>query len=206
MAGIQMINVKSIQMVWQTNNVSGAIMSLTFVSTLIMPLHYAVFVGVMISILMVVLQQSNTLQIVEWVVQESGWPVERSAPTQLESGKATFLFIYGNLFYAAADKFEKSLPDVQGTQRAVVILLLRGHEDIGSTVIGALQRYTESLQANNGKLILAGVSLALRDQLQRTGILTLIGEENIILSTKTIGEAGNLALRAANAWLAESEK
>ena len=206
MAGIQMINVKSIQMVWQTNNVSGAIMSLTFVSTLIMPLHYAVFVGVMISILMVVLQQSNTLQVVEWVVQESGWPVERPAPTQLESGKATILFFYGNLFYAAADKFEKSLPDAQGTQRAVVILLLRGHEDIGSTVIGVLQRYTESLQANNGKLILAGVSLALRDQLQRTGILTLIGEENIILSTKTIGEAGNLALRAANAWLAESEK
>ena len=91
----------------------------------------------------------------------SGWPVERPAPTRLESGRATVLYIYGNLFYAAADTFEKNLPAAEGTHRSVVILLLRGYEDIGSTVIGALHRYTESLQANGGKLILAGVSPAI---------------------------------------------
>jgi len=39
-----------------------------------------------------------------------------------------------------------------------VILLLRGYDDIGSTVIEVLRRYTEALQANSGKLILAGIS------------------------------------------------
>ena len=38
-------------------------------------------------------------------------------------------------FYAAADAFEKSLPAVEGAKRAVVILLLRGYDDIGSTVM-----------------------------------------------------------------------
>ena len=84
-----------------------------------------------------------------------------------------------------------------------MILLLRGYEDIGSTVIGALHRYTESLQANGGKLILAGVSPALLDQLKRTRMLTLIGEENIFHATETIGESGNIALRAARIWLSE---
>jgi hypothetical protein len=32
-----------------------------------------------------------------------------------------------------------------------------------------------------------------------------MGEENILLATETIGEAGNAALRAATDWLAESE-
>jgi SulP family sulfate permease len=200
-AGFQMINVHAIQTVSQTNPVSRTIMVITFVSTLLVPLQFAVLLGVAISILLFVFQQSNTLRLVEWEVQGAGWPVERPAPKQLESNRVTALFIYGNLFYAAADVLEKSLPSAEGTHRAVVILLLRGYEDIGSTVIGTLHRYTESLQANSGKLILAGVSPTLRLQLERTGFLTLIGEENLFLSTPTIGESGNTALQAAQEWL-----
>jgi SulP family sulfate permease len=203
-AGIQMINVNAIQTVWQTNSVSRAIMLVTFGSTLVMPLQYAVLLGVAISILLFVFQQSNTLRIVEWVVQERGWPVEQPAPSQLESGKVTVLYIYGNLFYAAATTFEKSLPAVEGTRRAVVILLLRGYDDIGSTVIEVFRRYTQALQTNGGKLILVGVSPKLRDQLQRTGMLDVIGEENVFLATETIGGAGNAALSAATDWLVKS--
>jgi SulP family sulfate permease len=204
-AGVQMINLTAIQTVWQTNKVARAIMLVTFGFTLVMPLQYAVLLGVAITILLFVFQQSNALRIVEWEVQESGWPVERPAPAQLESGKVTALFIYGNLFYAAADVFEKSLPVAEGTRRAVVILLLRGYEDIGSTMIEVLRRYTQALQANTGKLILAGVAPHLRNQLRRTGMLDLIGEENIFLATETIGEAGNVALRAAQDWLTQSQ-
>jgi len=147
---------------------------------------------------------SNTIRVVEWVVENGGWPVERPAPSQLESGRVTILYTYGNLFYAAADTFEKSLPSAEGAHQAVVILLLRGYEDIGSTMIQVLHRYTQALQANGGKIILAGVAPGLRDQLRRTGMLILIGEENIFLSTEIIGEAGNLALRAATDWLEKS--
>ena len=202
-AGIQMVNVNAIQTVWRTNTVSRTIMVVTFASTLVMPLQYAVLVGVVIAILMFVLQQSNTLRMVEWDARESGWPVEQPAPKQLESNKITVLYIYGNLFYAAADTFEKNLPAVEGARRAVVILLLRGYDDIGSTVIGVLHRYTEALQSNAGKLMLAGVSPALRDQLKRTRMLNLIGEDNIFPATQSIGESGNTALRAARTWMAE---
>jgi len=200
-AGVQMININSIQTVWQTNTVSRTIMLVTFVSTLVMPLQYAVLLGVAISILLFVFQQSNKIRVVEWVVGETGWPVERPAPKKLKSGKVTVLFIYGNLFYAAADILEKSLPAVEDARRSAVILLLRGYEDVGSTVAEVLRRYTQALQANQGKLILAGVSKSLRAQLQRTGMLELIGKENIFPETKTIGEAGNAAFRAATDWL-----
>ena len=201
-AGIQMVNMKAILTVWQTNTVARTIMLITFGSTLIMPLQYAVFLGVAISILLVVFQQSNTMRIVEWETQGNGWPVERPVPKQLESDSVTVLYTYGNLFYAAADTFEKSLPEVDGSTRAVVILIMRGYEDIGSTIIEVFHRYTLGLQANNGKLMLVGVAPKLQAQLQRTGMIDLIGEENIFPVTETIGEAGNAALRAATAWLA----
>jgi SulP family sulfate permease len=202
-AGIQMVNVKAIQTVWQTNTVARTIMVLTFGATLVMPLQYAVLLGVAISILLFVFQQSNTVKVVEWVPQEKGFPIERHAPKQLKSGKATFLFVYGNLFYAAASTLENNLPGVEGTSRAVAILLLRGNEDVGSTVNEVLRRYAEALQSHSGKLILAGVSPALRKQFERTGLLNTIGPENIFPVTDTIGEAGNAALLAATDWLAE---
>lgn len=203
-AGIQMVIVSAIRTVWQTNTVARIMMIITFGSTLVIPLQYAVLFGVALSILLFVFQQSNILRVVEWDVRDSGWPVERPAPKQLESNRATVLYVYGNLFYAAADIFEKGLPAVEGSSRPAVILLLRGHEDIGSTVTAVLRRYTQALHANGGKLILAGISSAMRDQLERTDMLRLIGAENIFLATETIGEAGNTALRAATTWLAES--
>jgi len=203
-AGIQMINVNAVQTVWQTNKVARVIMLITFGSTLVLPLQYAVLLGVALSLMLAIFQQSNTLRVMEWVPQEYGWPIERPAPRQLESGKITALFIYGNLFYAAAPAFENSLPAVEGAKRAVVILIMRGYEDIGSTVIAVLRRYTQDLQSNDSKLILAGVAPALYAQLERTGMLALIGEENIFPATEALGESGNAALRAAKEWLAKS--
>ena len=203
-AGIQMINVNAVQTVWQTNKVARVIMLITFGSTLVLPLQYAVLLGVALSLMLAIFQQSNTLRVMEWVPQEYGWPIERPAPRQLESGKISTLFIYGNLFYAAAPAFENSLPAVEGAKRAVVILIMRGYEDIGSTVIAVLRRYTQDLQSNDSKLILAGVAPALYAQLERTGMLALIGEENIFPATEALGESGNAALRAAKEWLAKS--
>jgi SulP family sulfate permease len=69
-----------------------------------------------------------------------------------------------------------------------------------------LRRYTQNLLTARGKLILAGVSPMLFEQLKRTGMLELIGEKNIFLSSEAIGEAANAALRAGRQWLRENEE
>jgi sulfate permease, SulP family len=88
-----LVIIAGIQTVWQTNRVSRTIMGVTFASTLVMPLQYAVLMGGVIAILVFVLQQSNTLRIVEWDARKAGWPVELPAATKLESNKITVLYI-----------------------------------------------------------------------------------------------------------------
>jgi SulP family sulfate permease len=85
-----------------------------------------------------------------------------------------------------------------------VAIILRGHSEIGSTLVTVLQRYARALQARDGKLMLVGVDPAVRDQLDRTGVLKLIGEENVFLATPQIGEALNQAVAAAKAWLGQT--
>jgi SulP family sulfate permease len=110
------------------------------------------------------------------------------------------LFMYGSLFFAAADVFEKTLPKPGDAHRAAVVLGMRGRPEIGSTVLEVFRRYAKALAVNENILILAGVDLSLREQLERTGMLEVLGAENIIPSTDVIGEAMNAAVLRGREW------
>ncbi len=203
--GFQTIKPTDIMTVWQTGLTPRVVMLITFVGTLIMPLQFAVLLGVAISIVLYISQQANRIRLVEIVPQEGGFPVERPAPEQLPSHEITMLVPYGSLFYAAAKTLEENLPTAENTRRAVVILILRGYEEFGSTMIGVLDRYGRTIQGHGGKVILAGVSQGVLSQLERTGLLELIGKESIFMATDEFGMAANHAFEYARKWLDAAE-
>ena len=203
--GFQTIKPADIQTVWQTGLMPRAIMAITFIGTLIMPLQFAVFLGVVISILLFIFEQANRITLVELVPVEGGYPIEQPAPRQLPSRAVTALFPYGSLFYAAAKTLEENLPAAEDARQAVVIFLLRGYDQFGSTMIGVLDRYIHTVQDNDGKVMLAGVSPGVLTQLERTGLLQVIGRENVFLAQKQWGLAANQALAAGEAWIESLE-
>ena len=203
--GFQNIRPRQIELVWSTGWVARTAMLLTLMSTLIMPLQYAISVGVAISIVLHVVHSSNRVEIVQIVPIEGGFPDEQPAPAELSSGEVTLLHTYGSLFFASASTFEQQLPMADDAQRAVVILLLRGQPEVGSTFIGVLRRYAEALQANGGKLMLAGVGSRLHGQLDRTGTTALLGDENLFPEQTKPGAAMNKAVAAARVWLEQTK-
>ena len=109
------------------------------------------------------------------------------------------------LMVAAAPVFAEQLPEVTADSRhAVVLIVLRGRSEIGSTFVTVLQRYADALRAHDSKLMLVGVDDAVRSQLAQIGLLYLIGEENVFPATEQLGEALNSAVVAANAWIAHA--
>jgi SulP family sulfate permease len=157
-----------------------------------------------LSIVLHVFRQSNKVVVTQWVLQPKGFPLEQPAPKQVPSNQLTLLHIYGSLFFAAAKSVEDMLPDVDDARHAVVAISLRGQGEIGSTFMTVLKRYAEALQAHDSKLMLVGVDAAEREQLAKTGVLKLIGEENVFIATPQLGEALNQATAAAYAWLSQS--
>jgi SulP family sulfate permease len=113
------------------------------------------------------------------------------------------LHVYGSLFFAAAKNMEEMLPEVGGATHAVVAINLRGKSEIGSTFVTVLQRYAQALQERHCKLMLVGVDPVVRDQLAKTGVLKLIGDENVFVATPQLGAALNRAVAAANAWIGQ---
>ena len=111
------------------------------------------------------------------------------------------LHAWGHLFFSSAYTLEEHLPQVGDARRAVVILRLRGRTQIGSTFVRVLERYAQQLQANDGKLMLAGVGEHTLEQLRKTETTDTIPEGDIFVATDTLGGATLEALAAAEEWL-----
>ena len=202
--GFRTLNFDGIRTVWQTGTIPRVVMAITFVGTLVMPLQFAVLMGVGLSILLFTFHQANRLELVELVpAKDSPLPIERPAPKRLSDHQVTVLYPYGSLFYAAAKTFEENLPAAEEARQAVVIFVLRGYENFGSTMITVLDRYNQVLQANGGKLMLAGVSSGVMLQLERTGLLDRIGRDNVFIVHQQWGISAYEAYEAAQAWLDE---
>lgn len=205
-AGLQSIKVGEVRDVWDVGPGPRAIMVVTFAATLIVPVQWAVFIGVILSALVYFFTAADDVQVVALAPTEEGQFRAIDLPDRLPSREAILLQIQGNLFYAAVDKLEAMLPSARGAEYPVVILGLLGQEKINSTFINLLERYGEQIHASRGKLMLTGVSEHAKEQLDLTETTDeLLGEENIFMTTEIMGESGRTAHAAAQKWLENLE-
>lgn len=178
--GYQTLKIDDLIMVWKVGLIQATIMVVTFVSTLFIPLQYAVLMGVGVSVIMYVFRQSNKITIKEWIYKPGGLFDEQDVPADLPSNQVLILNPYGSLFFAAAPAFENYLPAITPTtQHTAVILNLRGRDDLGYTFLEVLQRYASDLQQHDCRLLLAEVSEQTRTQLEYTGYILIFGRDNI---------------------------
>ena len=201
-AGVQSIKIEEIRDIWGVGLGPRAVMVVTFASTLVAPVQWAVLFGVVLSAIVYFISAANDVNVVEIVLTDSGQLKIQKAPDQLSNRTVTILQIQGNLFYAAIDRIEEMLPTGRDTDYPVVILGLRGHDEINSTFINLIKRYNQQLETSHGKLILAGVSQLTKQQLDRTGITDeLLGDEDIFLETEILGDSVQAAYLAAQGWI-----
>ena len=202
--GIQIINTEEIGDVWDISVSKRVIMVTTFIATLILPVQQAVLIGVFLSFIDYLYSSSQNVRLLELQPVESGTFVEKPAPAELPDNSVTIIHVRGSTYFAAVRTIQDLLPSAKEAQRAVVIIRIRGVDEIGSTMITVLERYAGELRANGGKLMLSGVSQNVLAQLLRTETTESIPEGIIFMATDTLGESTKDALTAANAWLAQA--
>jgi len=156
MVGISIINLPRISTAWHTGPTPTAIVLITFVGALLMPIHYAVFLGVFIHILLFVFQSAEAVRVEQILVQGDGRYAETTPPEELPSGEIIILQPIGSLFFAGAAKFEDQLPVIGQAEGTVVIIRLRDRDEVGSTFIRIIERYAQTLKAQGNLLMLSG--------------------------------------------------
>jgi SulP family sulfate permease len=152
-----------------------------------------------------VIRQSNTVRVKRWDLSDPGVVIESDPPATVPPNEVVVLQPYGTTFFAAAPVFERSLPEVTaGSGGSVVIVRLRGHDDLGSTFAQVLLRYAESLAAVGSKLVIVSASALARRQLDVTGTTAAVGESNVYAGDERVGAAVRLAYDDALIWIQRS--
>jgi SulP family sulfate permease len=199
--GVSMIKVPRIQTVWHTGPAPATIMGITFFATLFTPIQVAVALGAALHILLHVFRSAEAVRLERIVQLDDHTFSEVEVPQELPSGEIVILYPIGSLFFAGVAELEEKLPTVGGATGTAVIFRLRDRDEVGSTFIRALDRYTRALQKGENLLLLAGLNPRVVDQLEKTDLLDLIGEENIFPGQPQFGAALHLALAAAEKWM-----
>jgi SulP family sulfate permease len=200
--GIRTVKPADLRWVWRTGVVQKVTVGITFVLTMLIPLQYAVLVGVGLSIVLHVVRQSQQITVRRQVVHAPGEIDEVDPPAVLPGGEIVVLQPYGSLFFAAAPVFEAALPAVGATSSgSVVILRLRGRTDVGTTFLDVLDRYARSLVAVHSTLMVVSVSDRVVEQLRIAGIADVIGEEHVYPGDDRLGASFARAHADAVAWV-----
>ena len=202
LVGYRTIKPDDLLSVWRTGLVQKAVLTVTFILTMVIPLQFAVLVGVGLSVVLHAVRQSNRLTIRRRLINADGTIIETDPPAELPANEVVVLQPYGSLFFAAAPTFEASLPNPTASSGgSVVIVRLRGRSDLGTTFMDVLNRYARSLKDVGSKLMLVSTNQRIDEQLVVAGIVQEVGADNIYRGDERIGATLRRAYDDATAWV-----
>ncbi|NLP84642.1 SulP family inorganic anion transporter [Microbacterium sp. CFH 90308] len=187
--GISAIKPSRVFSVVKSGALQTTIMAVTFVLTLIIPLQFAVLVGVGLGIVMFVAQQSNRVRVRQVHITDDGRLRESDPPASVRPGEVLVLQPYGSLFFASAPTFERQLPRVGADSRgAVVIVRLRGTDEVGLAFIEVLRRYAHELASADASLKIVASEERVIHQLTAGGVVDDIGAANLYRGGEWVSE------------------
>ncbi|MGV0805990.1 SulP family inorganic anion transporter [Mycolicibacterium setense] len=192
-----------IKLVLRVAPLSAVAMLVTFAATTQLPLHTAILIGVITSLVLYCAKAAKAAQLVALTPTGDGDWKESPVPEKCASNDVTVLHYAGVGLFAEVARIDEDWPRAEGTSNAVVVLSLRALPDVPSSVtIKALRRWAGQLKANNGRLIIAGVEPATAEVLRRGGLDDLLGEDGIEPATDRIFGALDIAVERGRAWVA----
>jgi SulP family sulfate permease len=168
----------------------------TMVATLLIPLEFAILVGVFLNIGLY-LRTASRLHITEIVQREDGPFIERPLHDRTGDRRVLFLQIEGDLFFALADQLQERLQSLSTSQLKVVILRLKQTRSMDATVLHVLKDFIEDMRRHDRYVLLCGIRPDLQRILKRGGIVAAAGTENVFPAGDRVFAAARKALLRA---------
>lgn len=201
--GITAVKPSRVRSVIKTGPLQSAVMAVTFTLTLLIPLQFAVLVGVGLGIILFVAQASNRVRVREVLISDDGRMRETEPRAAIPPADVVILQPYGSMFFASAPTVERQLPTVgQSSRHSVVIIRLRGADQIGLAHIDVLERYARLLADADSRLKLVVSERRLMQQFSAVG-LSEIGPDDIYRGDEWVGKTLRRAYADARLWVDE---
>lgn len=177
---------KQLRICFRSTPGDASVLTLTFIASLLLPLHFAIFVGVILSVSLF-LRKAAKPELVEYTFDDKG------SLTALHGGgirlpQISIVHVEGDLFFGAAELFRKQVARIaEDKNLAVVVLRMRNARNLDATAVCALEELIKFMREHDRHLLISGASREVYRILKKSGVLDVLqancsdNESNIFL-------------------------
>jgi SulP family sulfate permease len=176
---VLMVDLESARYVWRWGRTDALVMAITYVSTLLFQIQYAIYLGILLSLLML-LRRVGRLQMVEMV--ESAPRLYREIDIDAGTGRSPLVLLgaEGDLFFGVVDELDEDLARIADNGAQAIIIRMKSAHAIDATAAEALANFAEEFQAKGGRLILCGLQPELHERVLRSHLGEVLGADNVL--------------------------
>ncbi|NJN15215.1 MAG: STAS domain-containing protein [Oscillochloris sp.] len=182
-----MIDRRTIVRIWRSARGDMVIMSVTLLATLLLPLQFAVLIGVLMSLGRYLMRTSTPR--VEQVLPDPAYQHWTSAAGRLPCPQLVVIDILGDLYFGAVNHVEERILAILARQPNQRYMLLRmqnvQHCDISGIIM--LEQLLHTLRAKGGDLFLVRVRTQVHERMQSSGLIDLLGDNHLLDDDAAIG-------------------
>jgi len=192
----KMVDLEAARYVWRWSRTDAAVLVITCASTLLFEIEYAIYLGVLVSLLLLV-RRAGELHMVEMAKGASGQFREIEIDGATGRQPVVLLQLEGDLFFGVVEELEAKLESiaVQGAQ--VIVLRLKRAHAIDATAAETLAAFAAHFKASGGRMILCGVRPDLGARIRKSHLGEVLGAENLLLTGEQPFRSVQDALEAA---------
>ncbi len=181
-----LVDMHHIKTIMKTSLPEAVVLAVTFFATLLVELEFAIYVGVLLSLMLYLNRTSHPrfITLVPDPARNRRGFINIEKKPSLECPQMKILRIDGSLFFGAVNHFAESLHGVtkRNPEQAHILIVGGGINFIDVAGCEMLTNEARSLHLAGRKLYLCSMKGDVLDILGRGGYLDRIGEDNIFLS------------------------
>lgn len=181
---------RNIRICLRSTSDDAVVLVVTFIVTLLAPLHVAIFIGVAVSISLF-LRKASKPHLVEYEFSDQGELREMGEKRKRPIPAISIVHVEGDLFFGAAELFRTQIQrTVSDPAIQVIILRLKNARHLDATSVMALEDLIRYMRQKGLHLLVSGAPKDVYRVLKRSGVLVTLqegcdrraGETNLFLS------------------------
>ena len=183
---ISLYDKKLLRICFRSTPGDAAVLVTTFIASLLLPLHIAIFVGVIVSVSLF-LRKASRPELVEYTFDDSG-ALRAADDESHRKTQISIVHVEGDLFFGAADLFRQQVARIaEDPSLAIVVLRMRNARNLDATSVCALEELIRVMREKGRHLIISGASREVFRILKKSGVYDLLqadcaeGQSNIFL-------------------------
>ncbi len=200
LSGVDLVNPRSVRRAIRTRG-DAAVMVATFVATLWIDLVQALYLGVFLSLALLV-RRAGRLQMMEIVRAGGGRFREIALDERSGTMPAVLLHIEGDLNFAVASELSDRMREIAERGARVVVLRLKRARHLDATVLEALRQTFAEMRARGITVVLCGLTDEVAALLEASELAAVLGPEGLLRAGPRLFEGFERALLQARKLLA----